>query len=153
MEIIIRRLEEADYERFSAIMDQVQQLHVEWRPDVYRAISPLISRERFAELLQDDGWYVAEADGTVAGVLELMTRHVEMPSHVTKDILFISTMAVDEAYRGRGIGHRFFEKVLELKREKGFDSVELQVNAKNVRAYQMYKDYGFTEKSINMELL
>ena len=30
---------------------------------------------------------------------------------------------------------------------------ELQLNAKNSAAYEMYKKYGFTEKSINMELL
>ena len=31
------------------------------------------------------------------------------------------------------------------------DTIELQVNAKNKRAYEMYRNYGFTEKSINME--
>lgn len=41
----------------------------------------------------------------------------------------------------------------DLKKEKHFDGIELQVNAKNVAAYEMYKKYGFTEKSINMELL
>ena len=88
----------------------------------------------------------------VVGVLEIMRRHVESPSQVTKDILFISSMAVDQAYRGNGIGHLFFEKVKQLKEEKGYDAIELQVNAKNRLAYEMYKNYGFTEKSINMEL-
>jgi len=41
----------------------------------------------------------------------------------------------------------------DLKKEKHFDGIELQVNAKNVAAYEMYKKCGFTEKSINMELL
>jgi len=52
-----------------------------------------------------------------------------------------------------GIGHHFFEMLKNLKKEKHFDGIELQVNAKNVAAYEMYKKYGFTEKSINMELL
>lgn len=30
--------------------------------------------------------------------------------------------------------------------------IELRVNAKNKKAYEMYKDYGFSEKSINMKL-
>ena len=33
----------------------------------------------------------------------------------------------------------------------GYDAIELQVNAKNRLAYERYKNYGFTEKSINME--
>ena len=152
MEVIVRLPRLQDYERVSKIMDQVQQLHVEWRPDVYKPASPLITMDMFEAILKDENWYVAEADGVVVGVLELMKRHVESPAHVMKDVLFISTMAVDEKYRGKGIGHLFFEKVKRLKQEKGYDTIELQVNAKNRLAYEMYRKYGFTEKSINMEL-
>ena len=152
MEAIVRLPRLQDYERVSKIMDQVQQLHVEWRPDVYKPASPLITMDMFEAILKDENWYVAEADGVVVGVLELMKRHVESPAQVMKDVLFISTMAVDEKYRGKGIGHLFFEKVKRLKQEKGYDTIELQVNAKNRLAYEMYRKYGFTEKSINMEL-
>ena len=152
MKITIRTPKIQDYDRFSNIMDQVQKLHVDWRPDVYKPASPLITREIFEQILKSDSWYVAEADGAVAGVLELIHRHVESPAQVTKDILFISTMAVDEKYRGKGIGHQFFEKVKQIREEKSYDTIELQVNAKNKMAYEMYQNYGFTEKSINMEL-
>ena len=152
MEVIVRLPRLQDYERVSQIMDQVQQLHVEWRPDVYKPASPLITMDMFEAILKDGNWYVAEADGVVVGVLELMKRHVESPAQVMKDVLFISTMAIDEKYRGKGIGHLFFEKVKQLKQEKGYDTIELQVNAKNRLAYEMYRKYGFTEKSINMEL-
>ena len=152
MEVIVRLPRLQDYERVSKIMDQVQQLHVEWRPDVYKPASPLITMDMFEAILKDGNWYVAEADGVVVGILELMKRHVESPAQVMKDVLFISTMAVDEKYRGKGIGHLFFEKVKRLKQEKGYDTIELQVNAKNRLAYEMYRKYGFTEKSINMEL-
>ena len=152
MEVIVCLPRLQDYERVSKIMDQVQQLHVEWRPDVYKPASPLITMDMFEAILKDENWYVAEAGGVVVGVLELMKRHVESPAQVMKDVLFISTMAVDEKYRGKGIGHLFFEKVKRLKQEKGYDTIELQVNAKNRLAYEMYRKYGFTEKSINMEL-
>lgn len=152
MDVIVRLPRLQDYERVSQIMDQVQQLHVEWRPDVYKPASPLITMDMFEAILKDGNWYVAEADGVVVGILELMKRHVESPAQVTKDVLFISTMAIDEKYRGKGIGHLFFEKVKQLKQEKGYDTIELQVNAKNRLAYEMYRKYGFTEKSINMEL-
>ena len=152
MEVIVRLPRLQDYERVSQIMDQVQQLHVEWRPDVYKPASSLITMDLFEAILKDGNWYVAEADGVVVGILELMKRHGESPAQVTKDVLFISTMAIDEKYRGKGIGHLFFEKVKQLKQEKGYDTIELQVNAKNRLAYEMYRKYGFTEKSINMEL-
>ena len=49
--------------------------------------------------------------------------------------------------------YHFFEQVKEIKAEKNLDGIKLQVNAKNKAAYEMYCNYGFTEKSITMELL
>lgn len=71
---------------------------------------------------------------------------------MTKDTIFIDVMAVEKNYRGRGIGHQLFDFVKALVEEKHLDGIELQVNARNVSAKKMYESYGFTEKSINMEL-
>lgn len=70
-----------------------------------------------------------------------------------EETFFVDSMAVDEKYRGKGIGHAFFDFLKKLRNPKGYDGIELQVNAENKAAYKMYLDYGFTEKSINMELL
>ena len=69
MKITIRTPQMQDYDRFSAIMDQVQQMHVEWRPDVYKPASPLVTKGLFAEFLKGDSWYIAETDGIVVGVM------------------------------------------------------------------------------------
>lgn len=85
--------------------------------------------------------------------MEITYRHIESPVHVTRDVVFVDSMVVDREYRGKGIGHLFFDKLKEIKEAKKLDGIELQVNARNTMAYEMYKKYGFTEKSINMELL
>lgn len=153
MNCVIRNANTNDFEAVARIMNQVQQMHVEWRPDVYKPNENLIPRDIFEKIVAGDTFYVAEADGLVVGILEVVYRHIETPSHVTRDIIFIDSMAVDEAYRGMGIGHLFFDKIKEIKAEKKLDGIELQVNAKNKAAYEMYLKCGFTEKSINMELL
>lgn len=84
---------------------------------------------------------------------QVQDMHVEGPSHTTRDLIFVDRMAVDEAYRGAGVGHKMFDFLKGLKAEKNMDAIELQVNAKNTAAYEMYRKYGFTEKSINLELL
>ncbi len=152
MNCIIRKAKTDDYESVNAIMGQVQQMHIDWRPDIYKPIDPVITKESFEKTISDDTFYVADSDGKVVGILGLNFRHIETPYHVTRDVIFIDSMAVDANYRGQGIGHLFFEKMKELKKQKGLDGIELQVNAKNIAAYEMYKNYGFTEKSINMEL-
>ena len=128
-------------------------MHVDWRPDIYQPCERLISPEGLETPAEGTAFYVAEAGGQVVGILELVVRRIQSPAHVSRRILFIEAMAVDEAYRGNGIGHQFFETVKQLREENGLDGIELQVNAKNKAAYEMYLKYGFTEKSIQMELL
>lgn len=151
MDIHIRNAKKEDYENILNIMNQVQKLHVEWRPDIYKNNGEFFSKDYFEQAVQKDTFYVAELNKNVIGILEVEYRHIESPSHVARNIVFIDTMAVDEEYRGVGVGHKFFEFIKMLKAQKHFDGIELQVNAKNTLAYEMYKKCGFTEKSINME--
>ena len=150
--IRIRHAASEDYEQIEMIMQQVQQMHVAWRPDVYCACSPVLSEEFFHQLLKEQSVFIAEDNGMTAGVMILEHRHIENQAHLTKDILFVDTMAVDEKYRHKGIGHAFFNYVKDIKHQKGYDSIELQVNARNEDAMKMYADYCFTPKSIKMEL-
>ena len=153
MDIHIRTAKLEDYNAVESIMKQVHQLHVHWRPDVYRQQETILPLEEFEQAIKEQAFFVAEEEGCIVGILRLVYPHVETPVHVTKEIIFIDSMAVEEQYRGKGIGHAFFDFLKKLKEEKGYDAIELQVNAKNQAAYTMYKNYGFKEKSINMELL
>ena len=154
MDIKMRTASINDYESVIKIISQVQDMHVEWRPDIYKYNDNLIAKEEFEKIVENNTFFVAENENKkIVGVLEIAFRHIETPAHVTRDIIFIDTMAVDEKYRGLGVGYKMFEFLKAMKIEKNMDGIELQVNAKNRAAYEMYKKYGFTEKSINMELL
>ena len=152
-EVIIRKAIKSDYESVIKIMSQVQDMHVKWRPDIYKPNENLIPEDVFEKVIKNGTFYIAETNNSVVGVLEIAFRHIESPSHVTRDVIFIDTMAIDENYRGMGIGHQMFDSLKTMKREQGLDGIELQVNAKNRAAYEMYQKCGFTEKSINMELI
>lgn len=152
-EIHIRNARPDDYETVEAIMRQVQQLHVGFRPDIYKYSETVLPPEVYAQAVADGTFFVAEYGGRAAGILFIIYRHIESANQVTRDVIFVDSMAVDEDFRGRGIGHAFFDFLRELKRQKGCDGIELQVNAKNKAARKMYADYGFTDKSVNMELL
>ena len=149
-----RRLAQmGDYEQVESIMHQVQDLHIEWRPDIYKACDVVLAYEEFLSAVGAENLLVAELDDKVVGILLFTYRHVGSDKQVSRDVLFIDAMAVDEAYRGNGIGHQLFDAVKRIAEEKQLDGIELQVNARNARAKEMYESYGFTEKSINMELL
>lgn len=128
-------------------------MHIDWRPDIYKYNETVLPLELYKQAVTERTFFVAEYDGTVAGILFIIYRHIENPIQVTRNIIFVDSMVVDEKYRGKGIGHAFFDFLKNLKDEQGYDGIELQVNAKNKAAYKIYSDYGFTNKSINMELL
>ncbi|MBQ8599639.1 MAG: GNAT family N-acetyltransferase [Oscillospiraceae bacterium] len=152
-ECVIRFAQLTDYEQVENIMKQVQALHVDWRPDIYKPCDTVLPHEVFSQMVSAETMLVAVTQEQVVGLLAFIHKHVQSIAQVTRDVLFIDSMAVDEAYRGQGIGHQLFAFIKELAKEKNFDGVELQVNAKNTAAYEMYKKCGFTKKSINMELL
>lgn len=52
MEINIRNGKTEDYESVSKIMNQVQGLHVEWRPDIYKINSNFFPIDYFEEAIK-----------------------------------------------------------------------------------------------------
>ena len=112
-----------------------------------------LSPEAFADAVARGTMFAAERDGEVCGYMEVQFRHIENAVQVTRDILYIDTIAVDERHRGRGIGHLFFETAQRIRDENGLDGIELQVNAANTAALEMYRSCGFTVKTYHMELL
>lgn len=153
MEIEIRNSALDEYRAAEAIMKQVQLMHIDWRPDIYKYSETVLPFEIYEQAVNDKTFFVAEQEGNIAGILFIVYRHIENPNQVTRNIIYVDSMAVDRKYRGKGIGHAFFDFLKELKTQKGYDGIELTVNAKNKTAYKIYSDYGFTDKSVNMELL
>lgn len=153
MNIHIRNSKLGDYKTVETIMKQVQQMHIDWRPDIYRYSETVLPFEIYEQAVNDKTFFVAEYEGNIAGTLFIIYRHIENPNQVTRNIIYVDSIAVDEKYRRKGIGHAFFDFLKELKTQKGYDSIELSVNAENKTAYKIYSDYGFTDKSINMEFL
>ena len=142
MKIHIRNAQPDEYQTIEIIMKQVQQMHIDWRPDIYKYNETVLSLEIYKQAVNERTFFVAEYDGNVAGILFIIYRHIENPNQVTRNIIFVDSMAVDEKYRGKGIGHAFFDFLKNLKNERGYDGIELQVNAKNKAAYKIYSDYG-----------
>lgn len=153
MNIIIRCAEFSDYDSVETIMKEVQQLHIDWRPDIYKPAESVYSRESFERLISEKHILVAEQKGSVVGLLSFMYRHVESDKQVTRDVIFVDDLAVKEEYRGQGIGTQLLAAIRDKVKTEHLDGLELQVNARNTAARKMYEKFGFTEKSINMELL
>lgn len=152
MDITIRASVSQDYGQVEHIMKQVHALHVGWRPDIFRDVEPVMTRVMFEELVGRGTLLVAVDGDQVIGLAAFQERKVSGGPVVPRTVLFIDDLAVLDSCRGRGVGKALLDRVTQIAGERNLDGVELQVNARNKHAMQMYKHCGFTEKSINMEL-
>ena len=149
----IRYARPADYDRVETIMEEVHALHLGWRPDIYQAADVIYPRAYFEKRCLEHRILVAERNGVIVGHLTYDYHHVISDKFLDRTVLFVDDLAVKEEYRGQGIGTSLLNAVKEKVRQEHLDGLELQVNARNTAARQMYEHFGFTEKSINLELL
>ena len=151
--IAVRYAKNSDYDMVEVLMKQVQQMHVEWRPDIYKMGATVLPEDIYEKAVAEKNFLVAEIAGCVVGLLFFYVYHRENDTSVTRDVLFVDSMAVHEDYRVQGIGHALFDYVKVVAKEKHIAAIELSVNAKNADAMVMYRKYGFGEKSIMMEMV
>ena len=160
MRFVFRAPQEADLAGVEKLLMQIQQLHVDMRPDIYQPMSQMLTQELWRETVERNCALVAcvcesgesKQSEQIVGYAEWMIREYQSPTHVRRKVLFVDTMVVDKDWHRKGIGGQLFDRIRQLAAELGVDGIELQVNARNQNAKQMYEHYGFTEKSINMEL-
>ena len=57
----------------------------------------------------------------------------------------IYRVAVDEAYRRRGVAYRLLDYAVKTSRGRGLESLFLEVRSENEAAISLYRAYGFAE--------
>ena len=60
------------------------------------------------------------------------------------DSWYLSSLAVDQAYRGRGIGTRLLRSAAEQAKAEGYETITLHVFEENSVARNLYRKAGFT---------
>ena len=130
---------------------QVHEMHVQWRPDLYTMPEELFPEELYTELVKNRELYVAKLDGAVIGFALLRMRVSEGVGKVTRKIMLIDQICVDEALRNHGIGTQMMEEVRVLARAFGCTDLQLGVYPQNDAAVSFYQKCGFMIRSIDMQ--
>ena len=130
---------------------QVHALHVSWRPDLYTMPEELFPEELYSELLKNRELYVAKLDGAVIGFAWVRIRTAEGVGLVTRKVMLINQVCVDEALRNHGIGTQLMEEVRVLARAFGCTDLQLGVYPQNDAAVSFYQKCGFMIRSIDMQ--
>ena len=140
-----------DRNEVNRLARQIHQLHMDWRPDIYRMPEELFPEERFTDLISKRELYVAKLDGAVVGYVMTTMRVQDTPELVKRKVFYIQQFCVDEALRNHGIGTQMMEELRILARAFGCTDMQLNVYPQNDAAVSFYQKCGFMIQNINMQ--
>ncbi len=147
MNAIIRKAILDDYDALCELIDQVDALHRDRLPGIYRRPDgPVREKNEIAAFIADErvGLFVAEVEGELAGYIHAYLRDTPpVPVLVPRRFAMIDSMAVGKNQRRKGIGQALIAQVQRWAREQGATSVELNVYEFNRGALRFYEALGF----------
>ncbi len=153
MEFTIRKAEERDIPGIVKLLYQVQDVHAQKRPDIFKLGARKYTDEQLSKIIDTTPVFVAEENGTgrILGhafcVLYLHTDN-NTPNYSN---LYIDDLCVDEAARGSHIGKALYDYVISYARREGCYNVTLNVWSCNENAMAFYKAMGMDVQKIGME--
>ena len=152
--MIIRKAEERDLPRIDDLLLQVLRIHHGVRPDIFKPESRKYTDDELKAIITDPKRpvFVAEIEGRVEGyAFCIFQQHVN--DKILTDILtlYIDDLCVDEECRGRSIGKKLYQYVLDFARNAGCYNVTLNVWEGNDTARSFYEAMGLGYQKFVME--
>ena len=156
-EYTVRRAEVGDIPTILKLLVQVDMVHHNGRPDIFRGPVTKYTAEELAEIFADDTrpvFVCVSGDGTVLG--HAFCQLKELHGHkLLQDVrtLYVDDICVDEAARGKSVGRALYTHVRAFAKDEKCDSITLNVWACNPTAIRFYEAMGMKPQKIGMEEL
>lgn len=154
MELIIREAAASDYDQLCEVLDEVDALHQENLPHVFRKpVGPVRARDYILGLIADEtvGFFVAQVADRLAGLIYVAVREApEVPIFVRRQYAVIDAVVVRETFRRAGIGRALVDRAHNWAAGKGAESIELNVWEFNQEAIAFYRALGYETVSRKM---
>lgn len=150
----VRRAEARDIPAILDLLVQVDMVHHNGRPDLFKGPATKYGAEELERILADEETpvFVCEDEqGRVRGHGFCVMQHSGgrlLEEHTT---VYIDDICVDEAARGQGVGRVLYNHILAFAREKGAYNVTLNVWTCNPGAMAFYEKLGLTPYKVGME--
>ena len=153
----IRRAKESDMETIQRLLLQVAAVHHKGRPDLFSPGTRKYTDQELRKLIRDDSrpiFVAEEPEGQVLGYAFCVFQQ-QLDSHILTDIktLYIDDLCVEETCRGKGVGRRLYEAVLDFARKEGCYNVTLNVWSCNTAAMKFYESCGLKPQKVGMETI
>ena len=150
----VRRAEARDIPAILNLLVQVDMVHHNGRPDLFKGPATKYSAEELRTIIADEETPVfvcADERDRVLGHGFCVMQHAGGQLMVEHTTVYIDDICVDENTRGQGVGKALYEHILACAREKGAYNVTLNVWSCNPGAEAFYEKLGLTPYKTGME--
>ena len=153
--MIIRFAKENELVRVNELRKQVNDLHVEGKPEVFKAGFNDELRDHVYDIWNDPEQeiVVADSDGIICGFAVL--HHIVKPATpfmYERDFMDVDEFCVDKEYRRQGVASEIITFIRKYAKEKGFNRIELNMWEFNQDALAFYEAVGFKTYRRYMEM-
>ena len=136
------------------LLRQVEMVHHDIRPDLFRDGGEKYEPETLKELLKDVNRPVLAAveDGVVVGYAFCVREETAGdPARLDRKELYLDDLCVDASVRGKGVAKQLWQGTVDLAKQLGCDAVTLNVWEGNDRARKFYENCGLTVRKTFLE--
>ena len=154
---MIRRAINEDIPGIMKLLVQVDMVHHNGRPDIFKGPSTKYDEDELKEIIKDDTkpvFVYVDDEGNVLG--HAFCIFMQIKEHrILTDIktLYIDDICVDENARGQHVGTKLFEYVSEFAKKNDFYNITLNVWECNPTALEFYKKMGLVPQKYGMEMI
>ena len=151
---MIRFAKNADIPAILELLKQVNLVHYEGRPDVFKLGTKYGEKELEEILSLKDKpilVYVDKADNVKGYCFCAVKDQEETRLLQGMKTLYIDDLCVDESYRGQGVGTALYNSAITLAKELGCYNLTLNVWSCNPTALAFYQKQGLIPQKTIME--
>ena len=152
--LMVRRANKNDISRIIQLLHQVDMVHHEIRPDLFKPNTTKYDEQQLEALLDDDSKPVFVFDnGEVLGHAFCLITEARNDK-LLQDIktLYIDDICVDEKARGNHVGKALYEYVRDYAKSIGCNNITLNVWEGNDPALSFYRNMGMKVQKTTMEI-
>ena len=151
----IRQAVTADIPHIIRLLHQVNMVHHQLRPDLFKPHTTKYSAEQLAAMISMDSQPIfVFDDGDISGYVFCQIQQVQNDRLLQdRKTLYIDDLCVDETARGKHIGRQLFNYVREFAQVIGCQAITLNVWEGNDAALAFYRKLGMNVRKTCMEMV
>ncbi len=152
---MVRFAKEEDLKRVNELREEVNEIHVNGRPDIFKPGFNDELRDYINEIwdAENKDIIVAEKDGIICGYA--CVQYIDKPENsyiYARKFYEVEEFGVDKAFRRQGVATELIEFVREDAKNHGMTRLELNMWEFNDGALAFYESVGFKTYRRYMEM-